>query len=179
MMKKMMILILLMASFLLNSVAFAKIGAVTQKVLLVRSGPGKNYKVIAKVKRGERLLVEGVRTNWAKLAWGREAWVSRSGISLKQRGTLSLEIDEQFVRWLIHDMKVNWAFIDRKPGNSIFVLIRMDSDRYGSPAEIRFIANNIAESYRFHTGEKGLLEIKILKPDAKFIHEVYFQATFK
>lgn len=179
MMKKMMILILLMASFLLNSVTFAKIGAVTKKVLLVRSGPGKNYKVIAKMKRGEQPLVEGLLTNWAKLAWKKEAWVSRNGISLKQRGTLSLEIDEQFVRWLIHNTKVNWAFIDRKPGNSILLWIRMDSDRYGSPAEIRFIANNLAKSYRFHTREKGLLEIKILKPDAKFIHEVYFQATFK
>ena len=90
-----------------------------------------------------------------------------------------MEIDEQFVRWLIHDTKVNWAFIDRQPGNSILLWIRMDSDRYGGPAEIRFITNNLAKSYRFHTREKGLLEIKILKPDAKFIHEVYFQATFK
>ena len=179
MMKKVVILILLIASFLLNSAALAKIGAVTKKVLLVRSGPGKNHKAIAKVKKGEQPLVEEVRTNWAKLAWRREAWVSRSGISLKQRGTLSLEIDEQFVQWLIRHTKVNWAFIDRKPGNSIFVLIRMDSDRYGSPAEVRYIANNLAESYRFHTREKGLLEITILKPDAKFIHEVYFQATFK
>ena len=178
-MAKKMIWILFMVSFLWNSVAFATIGVVTQKVLLVRSGPGKDHKVIAKVKRGGRLLVEGLRTNWAKLAWRGEAWVATSGISLKRRGILSLEIDEQFVRWLIHDTKVNWAFIDRKPGNSIFVLIRMDSDRYGSLAEIRFIANNLAESYRFHTQEKGLLEIKILKPDAKFIHEVYFQATFK
>jgi hypothetical protein len=178
-MTKKMIWILLMASFLWNSVAFAKIGVVTQKVLLVRSGPGKDYKVIAKVKRGGQILVEDHQANWAKLAWRGEAWVATSGISLKRRGILSLEIDEQFVRWLIHDTKVNWAFIDRKPGNSIFILIRMDSDRYGSPAQIRFITNNLAESYRFHTGEKGLLDIKILKPDAKFIHEVYFQATFK
>jgi len=178
MMKK-MIWILLMASFLLNSVAFAKIGVVTKNVLLVRSGPGKNHKAIAKVKRGERPLVEGLRGNWVKLAWREEAWVERSGLSLNQGDAQPLEGDDQFVRWLIHDTKINWAFIDRKPGNSIFVWIRMDSDRYGSPAETRFIANNLAESYRFHTGEKGPLEIKILKPDAKFIHELYFQATFK
>lgn len=178
-MTKKMIWILFMASFLWNSVVFATIGVVTQKVLLVRSGPGRDYKVIAKVKRGGQILVEDHQANWAKLAWRGEAWVATSGISLKRRGILSLEIDEQFVRWLIHDTKVNWAFIDRNPGNSIFILIRMDSDRYGSPAQIRFITNNLAEAYRFHTGEKGLLDIKILKPDAKFIHEVYFQATFK
>jgi len=178
MMKKMM-WIVLMAAFFLNTIAFAKIGVVTKRVLLVRSGPGKNHKVIAKVKKGERPLVEGLRGNWVKLAWKREAWVVRRGLSLKQGVVQSVEIDEQFVRWLIHDTKVNWAFIDRNRGNSISVWVRMDSDRYEGVAEVRFIANNLAESYRFHTGEKGPLEIKILKPDAKFIHEIYFQSTLK
>ena len=176
---KKMIWIFLIASLLLNSAALAKIGVVTKRVLFVRAGPGKDHKAIAKVKRGERPLVEGLRGNWVKLAWRGEAWVARSGLSLERGDAQTLEIDEHFVRWLIHDTKINWAFIDRKPGNSISVWIRMDSDRYGSPAGMKFIANNLAESYRFHTEEKGPLEITILKPDAKFIQEIYFQATFK
>ena len=179
MMMKKMIWIVLMAAFFANSVALAQIGTVTKREFFVRSGPGKNYKVIAKVKRGDRPLVEGLRGNWVKLAWKREAWVERRGLSLKQGIAQSSVIDEHFLRWLIHDTKVNWAFIDRKQGNSISVWVRMDSDRYGDMAEVKVIANNLAESYRFHTGDKGPLEIKILKPDAKFIHDIYLQATFK
>jgi hypothetical protein len=176
---KRMIWIVLMAAFFVNSVALAQIGTVTKKEVLVRSGPSKKHKVVAKVKRGERPLVEALRGNWVKLAWKREAWVERRGLSLKQGIGQSSAMDEQFVRWLIHDTKVNWAFIDRKGGNSISVWVRMDSDRYGGVAEVRFIAKNLAESYRFHTGERGPLEINILKPDAKFIHEIYVQAPFE
>jgi uncharacterized protein YgiM (DUF1202 family) len=171
--------IVLMATFFAKSVALAQIGTVTARTLLVRSGPSKNYKVIAKMKRGEQPLVERVIGNWVKLAWKREAWVARSELSLKQETSQSSVIDEQFFRWLIHDTKVNWAFIDRKGELSVSLWVRMDSDRYEGMAKVSFIANNLAESYRFHTGDKNPLQIKILKPDAKFIHDIYLQATVK
>jgi len=171
--------IVLLALFFVNTVALAQIGTVTARNLLVRSGPGKNYKVIAKMRRGEQPLVERLQGNWLKLAWEREAWVARSELALEKGPSRSSAIDEQFFRWLIHGTKVNWAFIDRKRGRSVSVWVRMDSDRYGDLTKVRFIANNLAESYRFHTGDRNPLDIKILKPDAKFIHDIYLQATFK
>jgi uncharacterized protein YgiM (DUF1202 family) len=171
--------IVLMATFFANSVALAQIGTVTARTLLVRSGPSKDYKVIAKIKKGEQALVERVLGNWVKLAWKREAWVARSELSLKQGASRSSAINEQFFRWLIHATKVNWAFIDRKSGYPVSLWVRMDSDRYGGMAKVNFIANNLAESYRFHTGDRNPLQIKILKPDAKFIRDIYLQATVK
>ena len=147
MMMKKMIWIALMAAFLVNTVAWAQIGTVTVRNLLVRSGPSKNYKVIAKMKRGDRPLVERIQGNWAKLAWKGKAWVARSTLLLEQGTSQSSATDEQFLRWLIHDTKVNWAFIDRERGNSISFWVRMDPDRYGDVAEVRYIANNLAESY--------------------------------
>jgi len=176
---KKMIWIALVATFFANSVAFAQIGTVTARTLLVRSGPSKNYKVIAKMKRGEQPLVERVIGNWVKLAWKGEAWVARSELSLIQGASRSSAMDEQFLQWLVHDTKVNWAFIDRENRHSVSVWIRMDPDRYGGMTKVNFIANNLAESYRFHTGDRNPVEIKILKPDAKFIHDIYLQATFK
>lgn len=171
--------IILMTTFFVNSVALAQIGTVTAKTLVVRSGPSNNHKVIAKMKRGEQPLVERVQGNWLKLAWEGEAWVARSELSLEQGASPSSAIDEQFFQWLIRDTKVNWAFMDRKSGHPASLWIRMDPDRYGGMAKVNFIANNLAESYRFHTGYRDTLEITILKPDAKFIHDIYLQATIK
>jgi hypothetical protein len=167
------------AVLLVNTVVHAQIGTVTHKVLLVRSGTSIKHKVIAKLKRGERPLVEELRGDWVKLAWGSEAWVPKSGLSLEQSVGKSSAQDEQFARWLMSDAKVNWALIHRKGEHSISLRVRMDSDRYGGVEGVTFIAHNLAQSYRFHTGETGPLEIEILKPDAKFIHEIYFQATFE
>ncbi len=169
----------LMATFFVNAVAFAQIGTVTARTLLVRSGPSRNHKVIAKMRRGEQPLVERVQRNWVKLAWKRQAWVARSELSLEQGASRSSATDEQFSRWLIHDTKVNWAFMDRKSGHSTSLWVRMDSDRYGGIAKVNFIVNNLVESYRFHTGYRDLMEIILLKPDAKFIADIYLQATFK
>jgi len=176
---KKMIWIVLIVVFFINGVTWAQIGTSTAGNLSVRSGPGKNYRVIAKMKRGDQPLVERIQENWVKLAWEGEAWVARSMLLLKQGASRSSATDEQFLRWLIHETKVNWTFIDRKQGNSISLWVRMDQDRYGDVAEVRYIAKNLAESYRFHTGHRGPLEIKILKPDAKFVHDIYFQAIFK
>lgn len=167
------------AVVLANTVVHAQIGTVTHKVLLVRSGPSIKHKVITRMKRGERPLVQELRGDWVKLAWGSEAWVPRDGLSLEQPVGKSSAQDEQFARWLISDTKVNWALIHRKGKNSISLRVRMDSDRYGAAEGVTFISYNLAQSYRFHTGETGPLEIEILKPDAKFIHEIYFQATFE
>jgi hypothetical protein len=176
---KKIILIALSAVLLVNTVVPAQIGTVTHKVLLVRSGPSKKHKVVARMKRGERPLIEGLRGDWVKLAWRKEAWVARSGLSLEKGIAQSSAQDEQFVGWLINDTKVNWAFVHRKGKDSISLWARMDSDRYGSVEGVKFIAQNLAQSYRFHTGETGPLKIKILKPNAKFNHEIYFQATFE
>jgi uncharacterized protein YgiM (DUF1202 family) len=178
-MKKKTICIIFMATFFMNTVAWAQIGTVTPRTLLVRSGPGKNHKVIAKMKRGEQPLVERIVGNWVKLAWKREAWVARSELSLEQAASRSSAIDEQFFRWLIHDTKVNWVFVDRKSGHLVSLWVRMDSDRYGGLEKVNFIANNLAESYRFHTGDRNPLEMNILKSDARFIQDIYFQATVK
>lgn len=174
-----MIWIVLIVVFFINSVTWAQIGTSTAGNLSVRSGPGKNYRVIAKMKKGDQPLVERIQGNWVKLAWKGEAWVARSMLLLKQGASRSSATDEQFLRWLIHETKVNWTFIDRKQGNSISLWVRMDQDRYGDMAEARYIAKNLAESYRFHTGYGGPLEIKILKSDAKFVHDIYFQAISK
>ncbi len=171
--------IALLAVFSMNAVVFAQIGTVTARNLLVRSGPSRNYKVIAKMKRGDQPLVERVIGNWVKLAWKEEAWVARSELSLIQGASRSSVMDEQFSRWLVHDTKVNWAFIDRENRHSVSLWVRMDSDRYGGMTMVNFIANNLAESYRFHTGDRNPVEIKILKPDAKFIRDIYLEATFK
>lgn len=178
MMKK-ILWIVFMALFLAGSVAFAEIGTVTHKELVVRSGPSRNQQVIARLKKGERPLVEGFRGDWVKLAWEGEAWVERGGLSLSGGVARSSAQDEQFMRWLIHDTKVNWVFIARKGGDLISLWVRMDSDRYVSEARVTFIAHNLAQSYRFHTGDKGPVEVTILKPDAKFIGETFFQASFK
>ncbi len=171
--------IALLAVFSMNAVVFAQIGTVTARNLLVRSGPSRNYKVIAKMKRGDQPLVERVIGNWVKLAWKEEAWVARSELSLIQGASRSSVMDEQFSRWLVRDTKVNWAFIDREDRHSVSLCVRMDSDRYGGMTMVNVIANNLAESYRFHTGDRNPVEIKILKPDAKFIRDIYLQATFK
>lgn len=167
------------AVLLVNTVVHAQIGTVTNKVLLVRSGPSLKHKVTAKLKRGERPLVEELQGDWVKLAWGSDAWVARSGLSLEQSVGKSSAQDEQFVRWLISDTKVNWALIHREGENLISLQVKMDPGRYGGVEGVTFISHNLALSYRFHTGETGPLEIKILRPDAKFIDEIYFQAAFE
>ena len=178
-MRKRMIWIILVVLLLAKSAAPAEIGTVNSRQVLVRSGPSRKHKVIAKLDRGDRPLVEDLRGGWMKLAWKGEAWIERGGLSLKQGSAQSSAQDEQFLRWLIRDTKVNWAFIDQPRGNAVFLWVRMDSDRYRGVADVTFMARNLAESYRFHTGKKGVVEIRILKWDAKFIGDIYCEATFK
>jgi uncharacterized protein YgiM (DUF1202 family) len=81
--------IVLMATICINTVALAQIGTVTPRTLLVRSGPGRNHKVIAKLKRRDQPLVERTAGNWVKLAWNREAWVAGGELSLEQGASRS------------------------------------------------------------------------------------------
>jgi len=178
-MRKSMIWIIPVALLLAKSAAPAEIGTVNSRQVLVRSGPSRKHKVIAKLDRGDRPLVGDLREGWVKLAWKGEAWVEAKGLSLKQGGAQSSALDGQFLRWLIRDTKVNWAVIHRHRGDSVLLWVRMDSDRYRGVADVTFMAKNLAESYRFHTGKGGAVEIKILKWDAKFIGDIYCEATFK
>jgi hypothetical protein len=168
-----------LALFLIASTALVQIGTATKQGVFIRSGPGRNFKVIAKMRRGQQPLLERVQENWVKLAWRREAWVEKSGLFLNPGLAQSSTISGQFLRWLVRDTKVNWAFIDQKERPSLSLVVRLDSDRYGPLEDITFIANNLAESYRFHTGFRDSMEIVILKPDAQFIQDVYFQTTLK
>jgi hypothetical protein len=71
---KKMIWIVLIVVFFINGVAWAQIGTSTARNLLVRSGPGKNYRVIAKIKRGDQRRKEYAFTKTGRLSIFSDGW---------------------------------------------------------------------------------------------------------
>lgn len=59
-------------------------GVVTPKKLNVRSGPSKNYSVVAVVERGQEVAVRGEFNNWIKIAppVGSRIWISEDYVDI-------------------------------------------------------------------------------------------------
>ena len=58
-------------------------GEVTARVLNIRSGPGKSFRVVGKVQRGSRLEILEYQPEWLKISYkNREGFVSRKHIRL-------------------------------------------------------------------------------------------------
>jgi hypothetical protein len=74
---------------------------VLSNTLNVRSGPGKQYEVIDKLKKGDIYLVERIEGNWVQLAWPVEAWVYKGLVKIEKTSASFDQLQIDFQNWLL------------------------------------------------------------------------------
>ena len=126
---------------------YAQRAVVLSNTLNVRSGPGKNFEVIDKLKKGDSYLIDNIEGNWVQLAWPVEAWVYKGLVKIEEQ-TASLEqLQIDFQNWLL-DKYYRIRSIEFKSDWQIWLKLR----EYPSRKTLKKMAKEIALEYKKQTG---------------------------
>lgn len=126
---------------------YAQRAVVLSNTLNVRSGPGKNFEVIDKLKKGDSYFIDNIEGNWVQLAWPVEAWVYKGLVKIEDR-TASLEqLQIDFQNWLL-DKYYRIRSIEFKSDWQIWLKLR----EYPSRKTLKKMAKEIALEYKKQTG---------------------------
>lgn len=141
---------------------------VANPVVNVRSGPGTNYEIVGRVKKGDRFPVLKVKKSWVQIKidqetlerirkqegnmkpepWTGETWIFRRLIRFVGKPPDFEDRQIDFQNWALDAIPV--TFIEFKSDWQIWV--RLPPDKYASISRVRQIARKIGEEYRKRTG---------------------------
>lgn len=126
---------------------YAQRAVVLSNTLNVRSGPGKQFEVIDKLKKGDSYLIDKIEGNWVQLAWPVEAWVYKGLVKIEEQ-TASLEqLQIDFQNWLL-DKYYRIRSIEFKSDWQIWLKLR----EYPSRKTLKKMVKEIALEYKKQTG---------------------------
>jgi len=85
-MKRTFLFILVFLVLLISTrTIYAQRAVVLSNTLNVRSGPGKQFEVIDKLKKGDSYLIDKIEGSWIQLAWPVEAWVYKGLVKVEEQ----------------------------------------------------------------------------------------------
>jgi len=148
---------------------YAQRAVVLSNTLNVRSGPGKQFEVIDKLKKGDSYLIDRIEGNWVQLAWPVEAWVYKGLVKIEDQ-TASLEqLQIDFQNWLL-DKYYRIKSIEFKSDWQIWLKLR----EYPSRKTLKKMAKEIALEYKKQTGySKRTVVVKIFRRNRVYITGKY------
>ena len=147
-MKKFFLFVLVLFMLLIPAVEIlAQRAVVISSTLNVRSGPGKKYEVIDKLKKGDSYLIEKIEGSWVQLAWPVEAWVYKGLVKIEKSSASFEQLQIDFQNWLL-DKYYRIRSIEFKSDWQIWLKLR----EYPSVKTLRKMAREIAVEYKKQTG---------------------------
>jgi hypothetical protein len=126
---------------------YAQRAVVLSNTLNVRSGPGTDFEVIDKLKKGDSYLIDKIEGNWVQLAWPVEAWVYKKLVRIKESGASFEQLQIDFQNWLL-DKYYRIRSIEFKSEWQIWLKLR----EYPSRRTLQKMAKEIALEYKKQTG---------------------------
>lgn len=142
---------------------------VLSNTLNVRSGPGKQYEVIDKLKKGDVYLIDKIEGNWVQLAWPVEAWVYKGLVKIEKTHASFDQLQIDFQNWLL-DKYLRIKSIEFKSDWQIWLKLR----EYPSTRTLRKMAKEIAMEYKKQTGySKRSVVVTILRKNRAYITAKY------
>ena len=148
---------------------YAQRAVVLSNTLNVRSGPGKQFEVIDKLKKGDSYLIDRIEGNWVQLAWPVEAWVYKGLVKIEDQ-TASLEqLQIDFQNWLL-DKYYRIRSIEFKSDWQIWLKLR----EYPSRKTLKKMVKEIALEYKKQTGySKRTVVVTIFRRNRVYITGKY------
>lgn len=174
------VLIVFLMILLNHGTTFCQEAVVIHPTVNVRSGPGTNYEIVARVKEGDRFPVLNVENLWVQIdieeeilekirlhktdekpdPGSGETWIFRRLIQFVGKPPDFEERQIEFQNWALDEIPV--TYIEFKSDWQIWV--RLPPDKYASKERVRQIARKMVQEYKRQTGfmERQVV-VKILK----------------
>jgi hypothetical protein len=94
---------------------------VTSSKVNLRSGPGMEYQVIAKVTKGKSLDVVEKKGDWLRIRWkgGREGWIHEKLVKATSPSTIRVSVDRENLRKIPREREEVQARKPRGPGKKV------------------------------------------------------------
>lgn len=148
---------------------YAQRAVVLSNTLNVRSGPGKQFEVIDKLKKGDSYLIDKIEGSWIQLAWPVEAWVYKGLVKIEEQRASLEQLQIDFQNWLL-DKYYRVRSIEFKSDWQIWLKLR----EYPSRNTLRKMAKEIALEYKKQTGySKRTVVVTIFWRDRAFVTGKY------
>lgn len=169
-MKRTFLFILVFLVLLISTrTIYAQRAVVLSNTLNVRSGPGKQFEVIDKLKKGDSYLIDKIEDNWVQLAWPVEAWVYKGLVKIEEQRASLEQLQIDFQNWLL-DKYYRVRSIEFKSDWQIWLKLR----EYPSRSTLRKMAKEIALEYKKQTGySKRTVVVTIFWRDRAFVTGKY------
>jgi uncharacterized protein YgiM (DUF1202 family) len=147
-MKRTFLFILVFLVLLISTrTIYAQRAVVLSNTLNVRSGPGKQFEVIDKLKKGDSYLIDKIEGSWIQLAWPVEAWVYKGLVKVEEQRASLEQLQIDFQNWLL-DKYYRVRSIEFKSDWQIWLKLR----EYPSRKTLMKMAKEIALEYKKQTG---------------------------
>jgi uncharacterized protein YgiM (DUF1202 family) len=145
--RRVLFILVLLVLFTPSNEIYAQRAVVKSNTLNVRSGPGKNFEVIDKLKKGDSYLIDKIEGNWVQLAWPIEAWVYKGLVRIEKSKASFEQLQIDFQNWLL-DKYYRIRSIEFKSDWQIWLKLR----EYPSRKTLSKMAKDVALEYKKQTG---------------------------
>ena len=119
-------------------------GTISARTLNVRAGPGQSRDIVARLKRGERVIAFDERDNWVHIREfddsGKTGWVSRSFIRLPKSFMAPAfgDIENAFLEWA--SARGDLSVVSVEADNRLSLVLNRDLEREGAARVAREVA---------------------------------------
>ena len=123
-------------------------GTILARALNVRAEPGKTQKIVAKLKRGDRVVAFDEKDKWVYIRefddCGKTGWVSRSFITLPKAFMAPAfgEVENAFLEWA--SARGDLSVVSVEADNWLFLVLESDREDTGAVT----VAREVACAYR-------------------------------
>jgi len=141
------LILLLLLLFIPGKELCAQRAVVLAETLNVRAGPGTNFEIIDKLKKGDSYLIDKIDGKWVQLAWPIEAWVYKGLVKIEEQTASLDQLQIDFQNWLL-DKYYRVRSVEFKNDWQIWLKLR----EYPSRNTLVRMAKEIALEYKKQTG---------------------------
>jgi len=121
-------------------------GEITARSLNVREGPGENYEIVGKLKRGDKVEAVDAIGRWVRLNEEKDAWVSRRFVKLPEdfMAPAFSDAENAFLDWAAERGDLEEISVDGDGRISVVLITELKGDAEAAAA----IARDVGCGYR-------------------------------
>jgi len=137
-------------------------GTISARSLNVRAGPGESYEIVAKLKRGDKVVAVDQSGRWVRLEGDAAAWVHRSFVRLP-KDFMAPEFsaaENDFLDWAAETGDLTEIAVDGK--GALALVLR--EDLYADAGAVETVARQIACGYRERVKVEGPVTVTVWAP---------------
>ncbi len=134
-------------------------GEISARSLNVREGPGENYEIVGKLKRGDKIEAVDAVGRWVRLNGDTDAWVHRSFLKLPEdfMAPAFSDAENSFLDWAAGRGDLGEISVDGDGRISVVLVPELGADAETAKA----IAREVGCGYRDQAGFDGPVTVTV------------------